>query len=635
LGRAFASRAEQLRGRVFDFYREPAYFPELLDAKSCVLIGGRGTGKTTVLRGLSYQGQASLNSTPPSEWSYFGVYIRLNTARVQAFRGSELDVRAWDKLFGHYLNILLCEGVVQFLTWFETRTENTTIDGKACSHVGATFGLPGAEDLPSLASGLADARTRLQLFVNNVVDGERPPVSMLGAPLDELMAAVATTSALGGQPFFFLLDEYENLSPGQQRVCNTLIKHAGELYAFKVGVKELGLRSRLTLNDHEQLQAPADYAQIDITERLRRPGVFREFARRISNDRLASITAELDVAPVALEDLLPGLTEDAEADLLGVAEATAVVRAELAEALDRESLAAFDALPPLFQYMFGFWARGRASTVVEHVREFERDRDTWTTRYGNYKHALLYTLRAGRRGVRKYYTGFETFSELAGTNLRFFLQLVEEALRVHLGEAGSDAWLTAPIAPQLQTDAATTVGQRNLVELEGLSLIGPRLTRLSVGLGRVFQVMAWRPEGHAPEVTQFRVSDLPEGLLGEEQDLPDPRELSLDARDDGRGLLAEAITHLALIRFPGTKLSGSYTREDDYMLHPIFAPVFSYSHRRKRKMTLSAEQLVGLVTSPSASVASILHQSGRIAHDDDLDLADQLNLFDRYLRIID
>ena len=43
----------------------PSYFPYLSTNQSCVLLGGRGTGKTTVLKGLSYEGQQRLTDAPP------------------------------------------------------------------------------------------------------------------------------------------------------------------------------------------------------------------------------------------------------------------------------------------------------------------------------------------------------------------------------------------------------------------------------------------------------------------------------------------------------------------------------------------------------------------------------------------
>jgi hypothetical protein len=635
LGRAFASRAEQMREQVFDLFCEPTYFPELLDPKSCVLVGGRGSGKTTVLRGMSYQGRLLLTAEAPQHWDYYGLYLRINTARVTAFQGPELDEETWTRLFGHYLNIVLVESVVDFLIWFEDRVGTATLSADDCARVARDFGTTAepVAGLHQLLGTVQAARSALQLFVNNVIDGERPVVSMLGAPLDTLLERLTGLEPFKSAPLFFLLDEYENLSPQQQRIANTLVKHAGTLYAFKIGVKELGWRSRQTLNPDEQLQAPADYAQIDIAGRLDQPGAFGSFASMICNDRLEYVAAELEIEHQDIETLFAPLTEDAEAELLGIDEQVEAIRDSIAASAPTVDLAAYDALPKLYRYLIGFWAKAHPGDEAAQYEDFLARRERWDTRYGNYKHSLLYTLRAGKRGIRKYYAGFDTYVQLAGTNLRFLLQLVEQALRDQLprDSQGVTTWLTEPLPHRAQTVAAQSIAQRNLVELEGLSLIGPRLTRLTVGLGRLFQLMAANPAGHTPEVTQFRLPD-EQAVWAADTDLPDPRSLVLSDEGDAHGLLVEAITHLAIRRLPGTKLSGTLTRQDDYMLHPIFVPAFDYSYRQKRKMTLTNDQLLRLVTAPSQTIQEILGTTGRALETDLDELPDQMHLFGSYLR---
>src|SRR5437868_14417059 len=90
LSKLFGSyKAEWLQERMFDLYTEPSYYPELTDSRPCLLIGGRGTGKTTVLRSMSYEGQFALKSkdvTDVPRWPYYGFYYRTDTNRVTAFR---------------------------------------------------------------------------------------------------------------------------------------------------------------------------------------------------------------------------------------------------------------------------------------------------------------------------------------------------------------------------------------------------------------------------------------------------------------------------------------------------------------------------------------------------------------------
>ena len=121
LGQLFSYKAEWLKERIFELFREPEYFPEMVAESPCALIGGRGTGKTTVLRGLSYEGQFALSdrrieSIP--KCLFYGFYYKVNTNRVTAFAGEPLSEERWAKLFAHYTNLLLCEVVCKFLLWY-------------------------------------------------------------------------------------------------------------------------------------------------------------------------------------------------------------------------------------------------------------------------------------------------------------------------------------------------------------------------------------------------------------------------------------------------------------------------------------------------------------------------------------
>jgi len=111
-------RAESLRDDIFNLYCQPTYFPELETNRACVLVGGRGTGKTTTLKCLTYEGRYSLEGHEKERiqnWEYFGFYYKVNTNRVTAFQGEELSSNTWRKLFAHYLNLILCGKVVDFI----------------------------------------------------------------------------------------------------------------------------------------------------------------------------------------------------------------------------------------------------------------------------------------------------------------------------------------------------------------------------------------------------------------------------------------------------------------------------------------------------------------------------------------
>ncbi|MCY2928790.1 MAG: hypothetical protein NTV86_04720 [Planctomycetota bacterium] len=607
-------KAEWLKERMFDLFTEPAYFPELTKPRPCVLIGGRGTGKTTVLRCMSYEGQFVLHKRNPltvATWPYYGLYYRVNTNHVSAFKGPEIPPERWIKVFSHYLNLVLCDAVLRFLQWYNTHVPSAAqLSPVACAAVAAQLHLDSVVDLVSLSTALAMAKARFEAYINNIADSAPLPLSLQAAPVDTLVHALLDMSCFGGKAFYFLFDEYENFEDYQQQIVNTLIKHS-EPYTFKVGVREPGFRVRTTLNANEQLISPADYVRINIAEELSGER-FTTFALKACNDRILQMNPTHEHLP-SIQELLPGLTEEQEAQVLD--DAGGRTAAQVASALEShvpaEDHALLGELTLLQKYFLSFWAENQNITLAEAWSDYRSSPSTWLTRYSNYSYALLYTLRRGKRGIQKYFCGWQVFTQLASGNLRFFFNLVYQCILLHVR---AQQELSVPISYKTQTEGAQAVGRKYLAELEGLTVHGAHLTKLLLGLGRVFGLMAADPLGHAPEVNQFHLADEDGPLLSASGDLPE--------------LLRAAVMHLALIRFPGNKpASETDTREYDYMVHPIYSAFFVFSYRRKRKMVISGTDLMGLVLQPKKAIRDILGSQNRSL---DEPLPDQLRLFEGF-----
>lgn len=604
-------RAEFFRDELFDLFTHPAYFPELLNRGPCLLVGGRGTGKTTVLKMLSYEGQAHLNAQRGvDEWEFVGLYWRIDTSIVRAFDGAGVTLDQWVKLFAHYVNLTLAGLILDFHEWCSNRTDRPLqLSIKDLQKAAISIGIESVADTIAFREQIDTALLDLETSINNLdqTDRSTPKVSILGRPLQYLIAGLSADRTLANKTYYFLIDEYENLSNYQQRVMNTLIKHAGDHpYTFKVGMQELGHRERATLNPNEQLIAPADYTFIDITERFE-DASFSNFSRQVCESRLQRLRGHFAVLDT-IDELFPPLSEEAEAVKLGVEELNRKTRSELElSRISDDDLAGFDSLSPLSAYLVQYWAESQNQELLAVLDEALRNSDRWSTRLRNYQHAMLYTIRRGKRGRRKYYSGWATYTKLANGNIRYLLQLVHEALQAQLRER--DDGLAIPLTAETQTDAASTIGAQVVGQLQGVSANSARLTRLVLGLGRVFQVMAAQPEGHSPEVSQFRLSSTPDELTEE--------------------LLNSAVMHLAIRRFPTDKMASvsGEVKDYSYQLHPIFAPFFVFSYRSKRRMDLSPKELLGLIDDPSQTIPSILRKSKRSTEEE---LPPQLTLFTGY-----
>lgn len=356
-------RAEWLKEQIFDLFTEPTYFPELKTPRPCVLIGGRGTGKTTVLRTLSYEGQFALSGNKTDtvgDWTYIGLYYRVNTNRVIAFSGADEPRGGWIPFFGHYVNLLFCDLVLRFINWHELTTGSpVTLAPEAFERVAESLHLNTVPtSFTQFESELTNARIRFEAAINNIADCPHPPLSIQGGPIDVLIGELSQLPEFKSKTFFFLIDEYENFLPYQQQVINTLIKHSGELYTFKIGVKELGFNTRTTLNPTQQLISPSDYVRIDISEKLKDDD-FRKFALSVCNGRMDRLYLENCKAMPDIQALLPGLTEDEEADLLGVKAEVDDLESKLRSA--NRDVSGLRCMEPLRAYLIKFGRSRRGS----------------------------------------------------------------------------------------------------------------------------------------------------------------------------------------------------------------------------------------------------------------------------------
>lgn len=616
LNESFGSyKAEWLKSQIFELFAEPSYFPALQDNRPCVLEGGRGTGKTTVLRGLSYQGQFAIHQNDISAFdasSFIGIYHRVNTNHVRAFTGGDLKSSEWERVFGHYFNLLTCRDILIFINWHRNeKKDDEQFSEHVCQLIANSINIQSpCKSLDNLLELFDTAMYSFQSEINNIIDGDLPKLSMSGDPIKLVTEYALNLSQFKDKIFFILLDEYENYEDYQQKIINSLIKHTTENYTFKIGVRELGWRVKHTLNPSELLYDPADYVLVNIESKLtEKESSFSDFAKSVCQQRIKKMLAgDDDSAIIDIDEALKGLTIEEEAELLDVKKTPFYHQYESLPAVTKKKL---KKLPLLYHFFIAYWASVHRMTIDMAVEDYFANIDKWDTRYENYKYEMLFKIRRGRgkSGIQKYYSGWITYTKLANGNIRYLMELVYRAYEKHLD---SDEPLSKTISPRNQTLAAQDSGLKNLMELEGLWKNGAQLTKLLLGLGRVFQVLASSDGKSAPEKNQFSL------------------EKSGEIAGDFDELMRAAVMHLALVRTPGNKMGDTYsTRDYLYMIHPLYSAYFQYSHRRKRKINLSPEDILGVINNPKETLKTILLRTD-IKSDVLEPLPQQMNLFQTY-----
>lgn len=603
-------KAEWLHQKIFEFFAAPSYFNDLKNARPCIIQGGRGSGKTTVLRGLSYLGQFALNGNNVEAFDrvpYIGVYYKANSNHVRVFQGKGIPEERWRDIFAHYYNLIVATEILHFLKWHKEYSFNDEeLSEHTCRMIATSLHVEEEiKDSTSLCMALDMALISFQSNLNNISADSIPKLSLAGVPIDIITKQVLSLRQFRGKLFFLLVDEYENLLDGQQLVMNTLLKHTTDSYTFKIGVREMGWKVKTTLNKEEVLNDPADYVLFDIVDTFaianESAKLFEDFAQDVCRLRLSRLFDDGVIPP--MEEVLASMSIEDEALYWGVEKHEYVCNVKAIE----EKTAIELSINPLYKFFFGYWAESHSYPLELIIEDYLNDKRKWDIRYDNYKYSLLFKIKKGRGsgGVTKLYGGWNTFVKLANGNIRYLMELVYKSFYSYLQNNGD---LSQPIPLICQTKAAKMVGWKNLTELESQMEGGAQLTRMVQSFGSIFGRLAKDGDRLAPEIVEFEV----QGPMS----------------DRTRKLLSSGVMYLALVRMPANKLSSkSDVREFMYMLHPIFAPYFNYSFRKKRKLPVTDAEFLQCIDNQKEGVAAVLGRKN-IVEEQELSTLQQLDLFD-------
>lgn len=610
----FGDYRAEWRGELFrSHFIRPPYQRDLEALRPCFLFGGRGTGKTTVLRSMRFDTQ--VQDDAGAGRAYLGIYVRVNKNRVRAFEGAALTLDTWARAFAHYFNLLVASELSKLMQWLESSEGWAPFSLDELTVMYGAFGLASGLDRTANVSSfqhmLLQSIQGLEIYVNNPLSVAPPIFSMAEAPLRAIAEVISHRLEFRGRCVYCCIDEYENLTDYQQSVVNTYIKHAEPPLSYKIGTRYNGIKTNNTWGDNlDQIRYPDDYNEIHIDKHASQDAfLVNVIERRLDLARQAKIPV-----PQRASDFLPGYSQREEAHELGSAmKTTQVLKAVAKEKADVRNWVASlgnDA------YFLAYCAEMDGQSIGDAAKRWFKSRPALRTRMNNYGYASLFWLSRGHKGAthRKFYCGSDTFLALAAGNVRYMLELIDTS--VGLLSASSSRRKVGKVAEisvsqKDQTESAKLVGKRRLDQLESQSERGPELRRLVLILGKVFFEFARSAMGHSPERTTFVLSG------------------ASSAKKEVSDLLRNGVAHLAFEAAPRTKAtSDTEIRDEEYRLHPIFAPFFEFSHRRKRRVTFPAEVLQGLTRKrPSAVIRALLREEEQ-APVEDLPL--QLALFEKF-----
>lgn len=266
------------------------------------ILGGKGTGKTHLLRYYSYS--VSRLRLPKksgisilAEEKFLAIFLRATGFDAARFEVGSEDTRKWQQLFGVYLELRLVEGVLDALCDIKATSADEVFDDKAFVSELAKSVIDSsvAECLTinDFRDWVIQERRNIDYAVNNAAfTGSlelRIPFSIGSLCLPVSRAMGMWNLSLSGLPLIYLIDEIENFSESQQQVVNTLIRYGEGLATFRVTGRLYAIKTLSTLAGGEENREGAEFKTTLLDDILKNHSKYPEFATKFVVNRLGSV----------------------------------------------------------------------------------------------------------------------------------------------------------------------------------------------------------------------------------------------------------------------------------------------------------------------------------------------------------
>ena len=239
-------------------------FEKIIEPKNprpIIILGGKGSGKTHILRFFSYESQKvrakeeeiSIISQLQDE-GYISILLELGDFQFQRFSGSKLDDDVWNEWFFYYLNLVLIEKFIRQVFELEKK-QLISFDRNKISDMSSKYFFNSYEVLDSIKEiseaifkehkKIDQVFSKLRTGTITQLEGIEPIFDTRENRFFDISHDILKASKeLKNLRILFLLDQFEDLSEEQQKFINTFIRHpkhtdtisfrlAGRLYAIK------------------------------------------------------------------------------------------------------------------------------------------------------------------------------------------------------------------------------------------------------------------------------------------------------------------------------------------------------------------------------------------------------------------
>lgn len=603
-------RTESNNDDVWDSFVIPRFFheSELKSHHSLRIEGSRGSGKTMILKYLSYKSQFSekRKDIPYDTIKNIGIYWKADPQFLRTLDKRSLDTDQWRLIFDNYTIIKISIEIINSVFAIgDSSCEAFTIEEiKSCTFKGIKDYRFENESIEALHEELKSKLRKTEMAIMNIraIDN-----------LDLLPSTFLTFLVQGIKEvnsdlkFYVYVDEYENLLSYQQIVINTKIKTSDSNVNFNIAIKKNGMSEYQTLSN-EKLENIADYRIVNLDEKIKQHGI-NDYLAEILIKKLADSSSTIDNYLQFDSSLLnkPEKLEVRESsDYIKKLNkvVTSILPERSSEDLANEifshptflKILKTDIDKPLKNRKCEFTSEvfidgehKKASIVCSSLlyrnsltpeiisTEFTKlkagidnnftGRTEWV--HNNFIGTYLRIISSYSQNST-FYSGFDVFCQLSSGNVRHFLELC----RTSFGFIDvSNSTESFTIDNKGQDIAARQTSETLVREVKQFTPHGARLYKLVEGLGTLFNFYQKSLTQSESEITQFGFSN---------SEVLEPEDNVIIRESEKWGIL--------IIKDSTKEKSTFETGLSEYILNPIYSPKFSISYRKGRKKILNINE---------------------------------------------
>lgn len=622
-------RAEDFGQDLYEFY-EPleklirkVSGVDITGSRPVFLIGGRGTGKTMVLKFLSLEMQLkdfiknilrqskSIEELSAKEMKAFleakkfiGIYLH--------FRTTEYDPMKEDivQLFKPYLSIKVAEEIFKILVIFKS---SGLLSNDHEIKIARYFINQIKEPEPKVKDSFNGALKliRYNIFsqfetifekssycsINEIKKDYSIPVVIsknIIFGLSDFM--FSELDFLREKNLFILLDELEYLNDYQKQCIGQLIKDSDETSViFKVGSRYMP-KILPVGESNEVLQEPHDFREINITDALNaahsgRKGDYNNLIKNILNRRLSKSKFFKNRGITDIEQIFPNLSIEDEAGALVNGRKkhwekfkTFLKQSKIEEKSNIIEYLKYPSNPIIEKLNMLLYYRGKSLEEIKRMCEeyLRGENEQYAQLYQKNALNLLFQLYNDYRSEKKY-VGIDVFIHLSSGIIRYAIELCNQALNTAYNY-GYEPKEGKPVEIVYQDIGAKNHAKLQYDDITGIpGNLGLKVQDFIKEIGAIFRDLHLNRYLVEPEPTHF------------ETEYSEIIQL-----EDVKNVFDATLNYSYLQKKPSMDpKSLSETKKDDFLVNRVFAPYFKISYRVRGRTYISASQICSLITGNS------------------------------------